>query len=166
MYQPIVGYHKDAQRDWVAELGCLHFQHVRHNPPWINRAWVISESGRAAKIGHQLKCAKCLSNAPVDHGNSQHDGEPRIPTFMSPTDRTELFSERTVPADLMKENTTDNGTWALLRVHTGSLKFCFSETDETCIYTISPNVPRVIVANQPFFIMVENPVSFHLEYYR
>ena len=166
MYQPIVGYHKDDQQDWVAELGCLHFQHVRHNPPWFNRAWVISESGRAAKIGHQLNCAKCLSDAPADHGNSKGSGEQRMPAFVSRVGRTDLFTDKTVPADLLNENTTDNGMWALLRVQTGALKFCFSENDEKLVYSVIPNEPRVIVAEQPYFIMVDKPVSFQLEYYR
>ena len=34
MKQPIVGFHKDEEDDWVADLACGHTQHVRHNPPW------------------------------------------------------------------------------------------------------------------------------------
>ena len=45
MKQAIVGYHTDDLNDWVAELRCGHFQHVRHNPPWQNRPWVESEEG-------------------------------------------------------------------------------------------------------------------------
>lgn len=66
IYSPIIGYHLDDVNDWVAELACLHFQHVRHNPPFINRPWVISEVGRNNMLGHQLKCVKCRDNAPVD----------------------------------------------------------------------------------------------------
>jgi hypothetical protein len=32
MKQAIVGYHKDDDNDWVAQLHCGHFQHVRHIP--------------------------------------------------------------------------------------------------------------------------------------
>ncbi|MEQ9310798.1 MAG: DUF3565 domain-containing protein [Balneolaceae bacterium] len=46
MKRSITGFHKDENNDWVAELECGHKQHVRHNPPWKLRAWVISESGR------------------------------------------------------------------------------------------------------------------------
>jgi hypothetical protein len=59
MKSPIVNYHKDEQDDWVAELACGHFQHVRNNPPWINRPWVETEEGRAAMVGHRLNCKKC-----------------------------------------------------------------------------------------------------------
>ncbi|MCP4433136.1 MAG: DUF3565 domain-containing protein, partial [Gammaproteobacteria bacterium] len=45
MKQAIVGYHRDEENHWVAELECGHNQHVRNSPPFINRPWVESESG-------------------------------------------------------------------------------------------------------------------------
>jgi hypothetical protein len=59
MKQPIVGFHKDEEGDWVADLVCGHTQHVRHNPPWQLRPWVISKEGRETKLGHLLVCKKC-----------------------------------------------------------------------------------------------------------
>jgi hypothetical protein len=64
--KPISGYHKDEEGDWVAELACGHFQHVRHNPPWVSRPWVITEDGRNLMVGHKLPCKKCDLQAPVD----------------------------------------------------------------------------------------------------
>ena len=66
MKQAIVDYRKDEFNDWVAVLQCGHFQHVRHNPPFINRPWVESISGRNAMLGHQLNCKKCDIGAPSD----------------------------------------------------------------------------------------------------
>jgi Protein of unknown function (DUF3565) len=66
MQQAIVGFHQDEEAHWVAELACGHFQHVRHNPPWIERPWVITEAGRAAVLGSPLDCKKCDSRAPID----------------------------------------------------------------------------------------------------
>ena len=62
----ITGFHRDEELDWVAELECGHFQHVRHDPPWINRPWVLSEETRAAVIGQTLGCRKCERGAPPD----------------------------------------------------------------------------------------------------
>ena len=59
MKQAITGYHRDEEDDWVAELQCGHFQHVRHQPPFINRPWVTTASGREAMLGHLLSCKKC-----------------------------------------------------------------------------------------------------------
>lgn len=67
MQQPIVGYHLDDESHWVAELACGHCQHVRHNPPWVVRHWVVTEMGRAAMLGLLLGCKKCDANAPRDY---------------------------------------------------------------------------------------------------
>lgn len=64
--QKIVGYHLDEHSDWVAELQCGHFQHVRHDPPWTNRPWVVSQAGRDAMLGFELNCKKCDTGAPAD----------------------------------------------------------------------------------------------------
>jgi hypothetical protein len=64
MQRRIVGYHKDELGDWVAELECGHGQHVRHNPPWVNRPWVITPEGRNAQLGQLLNCRKCDEATP------------------------------------------------------------------------------------------------------
>lgn len=59
MERKIVDYHQDEHGDWVADLDCGHGQHVRHQPPFINRPWVATEAGRRSKLGIMLKCVKC-----------------------------------------------------------------------------------------------------------
>jgi hypothetical protein len=66
MKQPIRGYHQDHEHHWVAELACGHFQHVRHDPPLVERPWVLTDEGRAARLGAMLECKKCDEGAPVD----------------------------------------------------------------------------------------------------
>jgi len=66
MRQAIVGFHTDEHGDWVAELICKHNQHVRHNPPWVVREWVLSDAGRASKMGEKLDCLKCDRLEPAD----------------------------------------------------------------------------------------------------
>ncbi|HYG32773.1 MAG TPA: DUF3565 domain-containing protein [Methylophilaceae bacterium] len=66
MKQPITGFHQDEEQHWVAELACGHNQHVRHNPPWTSRPWVITEEGRAGFIGRPLNCRKCDAGASPD----------------------------------------------------------------------------------------------------
>jgi hypothetical protein len=56
----IVGFHKDDEEHWVADLECGHTQHVRHDPPWQVREWVTTAEGRASRIGTTLKCVKCV----------------------------------------------------------------------------------------------------------
>jgi hypothetical protein len=66
MKSAIVGFHLDAEGDWVAELACGHNQHVRHRPPWTLRPWVITEEGRRSMVGKQLECKKCEESASPD----------------------------------------------------------------------------------------------------
>jgi hypothetical protein len=57
--QYIKRFHQDERHDWVAVLACGHTQHVRHDPPWQNRPWVVTEEGRRAHLGAELDCVIC-----------------------------------------------------------------------------------------------------------
>ena len=59
MLRKITGFRTDEQGHWVAELECGHTQHVRHDPPWMSRPWVLTEQGRNERIGTELDCKKC-----------------------------------------------------------------------------------------------------------
>lgn len=65
--RPIIGFKQDERGDWVALLACGHGQHVRHNPPWMNRPWVVTEEGRNKYLGEMLRCAHCLDEAALPH---------------------------------------------------------------------------------------------------
>jgi hypothetical protein len=55
----IVGFHQDPAGDWVAELSCRHNQHMRHNPPFQFRPWVLIDESRAARLGTDIGCLPC-----------------------------------------------------------------------------------------------------------
>ncbi len=59
MKRKIVDFHQDEQGHWVADLDCGHGQHVRHNPPWLTRPWVITPQVRQRHLGVILECKKC-----------------------------------------------------------------------------------------------------------
>ena len=59
MKQAIIGFRQDEEQHWVADLACGHSQHVRHDPPWQNRPWVMTDSARQQKLGLLLNCKKC-----------------------------------------------------------------------------------------------------------
>ncbi|MGM0679612.1 MAG: DUF3565 domain-containing protein [Pseudomonadota bacterium] len=58
----ISGFVQDEEGDWMAELSCGHRRHVRHRPPWQNRPWVVSETGRQSMIGYVIPCRDCQKN--------------------------------------------------------------------------------------------------------
>lgn len=64
MKQQIVGFHQDEASDWVADLSCGHGFHMRHNPPWQIREWVLTTEGRDQFIGRTLDCLKCDRGEP------------------------------------------------------------------------------------------------------
>lgn len=66
MKQSIVDFHQDEEGNWVAKLVCGHNQHLRHQPPWQNRPWVLTEKGRQRELGALLDCKKCEEQAPRD----------------------------------------------------------------------------------------------------
>lgn len=59
MARRIVGFHEDVERHWVADLECGHTQHVRHDPPWQQRPWVLSDEGRRGFLGAEMPCVRC-----------------------------------------------------------------------------------------------------------
>lgn len=67
MKQPIVDYHTDDEGHWVAQLACGHNQHVRHDPPWMVREWLLSKGDRERMLGQLLDCKKCDVDAPRDN---------------------------------------------------------------------------------------------------
>ena len=166
MFQPIVGYHRDEQTDWVAVLGCLHFQHVRHNPPWCNREWVTSATGRDEHLGRMLYCRKCNDNQPQDTGDGMNTNELRIPADMKSYKKTPVFDRHSAPNGLQREHATAAGVWALLHVLSGTLTFRFSEAGESVSCEVTPDKPRVIVPQQPHHVVIAGPVSFQLEFFR
>ena len=78
MDRKIVGFHQDEEHHWVAELECGHNQHVRHNPPWTSRPWVVTQEGRARALGQTLPCRKC------DAKSLDETPNPSIPTATMP----------------------------------------------------------------------------------
>ena len=62
----IVGFHQDDEGHWVAKLDCGHSQHVRHDPPWQVRPWVVTSEGRARMLGVELPCVLCRTPDDVE----------------------------------------------------------------------------------------------------
>ncbi|WP_238935152.1 DUF3565 domain-containing protein [Pseudomonas typographi] len=55
----ITGFAQDEHGHWFARLSCGHTQHLRHDPPWQQRAWVIDPEERARRIGQAFTCGWC-----------------------------------------------------------------------------------------------------------
>jgi len=62
----ITGFHQDEDGHWVVDLSCGHTQHLRHQPPWQSRAWVLDATQRQQRIGQPFACGWCAQGADSD----------------------------------------------------------------------------------------------------
>jgi tellurite resistance-related uncharacterized protein len=149
MQRKITGFHQDEQQDWVAELDCHHGQHVRHNPPFFNRPWVLSSAGRDSQLGTELCCVRC--------------DRLEFPEGLRAYKRTPEFTETTIPKGLLKEHSTKTGTWALIRVLEGTLVY----TIETPAHrqVLGANDVAAVVPNMPHSVAAQGPVRFYVEFF-
>lgn len=58
----VLDFHQDEDGHWVADLSCGHTQHLRHQPPWQNRAWVLDSEQRHRQLGQAFACGWCQTN--------------------------------------------------------------------------------------------------------
>jgi Protein of unknown function (DUF3565) len=75
MQRAILGYHQDERGDWVAELACGHQQHVRHQPPFQLRPWVVEAEGRRERLGTPLECRLCDEDPAAPRAPAEAGGE-------------------------------------------------------------------------------------------
>ena len=114
MNRTITGFHADELGDWVAELSCLHGQHVRHAPPFRVAAWVTTSAGREARVGSSLDCPLC--------------DRAEMPDGLSVVRTAGPFDESNLPPGLRRDHVVAEGTWALLRVISGTVVLTMDET--------------------------------------
>nr|WP_263974804.1 DUF3565 domain-containing protein [Pseudomonas muyukensis] len=50
----------------MVELSCGHTQHLRHQPPWQARPWVLDADQRARRIGQAFACGWCAQGTVSD----------------------------------------------------------------------------------------------------
>lgn len=69
----ITGFHQDDEGFWIAELECGHTRHVRHDPPWQERPWVVTEAGRREHIGDAVECIECRTRGRSKEGTMTNE---------------------------------------------------------------------------------------------
>ncbi|WP_433886161.1 DUF3565 domain-containing protein [Pseudomonas vranovensis] len=62
-FSQVLGFHQDEDGHWVVELSCGHTQHLRHQPPWQSRNWVLDPAQRQQRIGQAFACGWCAQGA-------------------------------------------------------------------------------------------------------
>jgi tellurite methyltransferase len=145
----VVGFHQDDVGDWVAGLSCLHGQHVRHQPPFQERLWVMDESGRAARIGSELNCPLC-DRAELPEGL-------RVLRTAGPFDAT------TVPPGLRASHLVAAGMWGRLQVLEGAVGFSM-ETDPLITRRLVAGDEQAIPPGVAHRLSLEGPVRLTVDF--
>lgn len=151
MERAIVGFHQDDAGDWVAELSCLHGQHVRHRPPFRLAPWVLDEGERAARIGAPLDCPLC--------------DRAELPADLHPVRRTDVWDEATVPPGLRRAHRVAAGVWGLLHVERGHVRLR-ARTEPPLDVVVEPGAPQPIPPEVEHEVEVPPGARFFVEFLR
>lgn len=146
----MTGFVTDAEGHWVALLGCGHRQHVRHDPPLIERPWVTTEAGRRGRIGQALDCVRCDAF--------------ELPERCEVYKTTDVFSEATVPAGLRRDHATKAGVWGRIVVREGRLRYDVPSLHRSV--ELTPGTSGIVVPELRHHVEPIGAVRFALEFLR
>lgn len=146
----ITEFRQDEAGDWVALLDCLHRQHLRHRPPFVERAWVLSAEGRAQHLGATLDCPLCERF--------------EWPADLVAYKQTPAFTASTIPAGLLKDHATKRGVWARIEVHEGRLQYAVPGFDAR--FELTPTQPGIVVPEVPHHVAPLGEVRFVVIFHR
>lgn len=150
MRRVIFGFHQDDEGDWVAELSCLHNQHMRHRPPFWDRRWVLSESGRRERLGTAIDCPLC-DRAEMPDGLLRH--------------RTAgPFDAETLPEGLRRVHRVAAGVWGCLRVLTGEVRFTM-EVEPPLDRVLGAGDSQPIPPEAPHRLVLTGPVELAVDFF-
>lgn len=148
MIRTIAGFHADEAGDWVAELSCLHGQHVRHQPPFRQRQWVMTPAGRAERIGSEIDCPLC--------------DRAELPEGLRTVRTAGPFDADNVPNALRAAHRIVDRTWGVLRLIEGAAGIWIATTppiDRRLIrgdtQPIPPLVPHHLTIDEPVVLAVD-----------
>jgi ribosomal protein S18 acetylase RimI-like enzyme/tellurite resistance-related uncharacterized protein len=149
VHRLIADFHQDEEGDWVAELDCLHDQHVRHKPPFQDRPWVLTEQGRREKVGADLNCPLC--------DRAELPDRLRVARTAGPWDET------TLPAGLRRAHRVAAGTWGRLCVLEGSVRFWMA-TNPMTVREVDAGESQPIPPMVEHEVRLQGPVRLQVEF--
>lgn len=143
----ITGFHRDDADDWVAELDCGHRQHMRHNPPFTERAWVESEDRRNDKLGERIECRLC--------------DRLEMPEGVAAYRTTPDFDVNTVPSGLLRNHTTKTGVWGRIKVLAGTVRY-MTEAPAARTIRLEAGDNAAIPPELPHRVELSTDAKFHV----
>ena len=151
MHRRMIGFHQDELGDWVAGLDCLHAQHVRHAPPFREAVWVTDEATRDQRLGQPLDCPLC--------------DRAELPEDLQPVRTTPTWDRDSTPAALLASHRVAPGTWGLLTVEHGTLRF-LAGTSPPLDVEVDASRPQPIPPDVDHHVELGDDVRFTVTFLR
>ncbi|HEX3567344.1 MAG TPA: DUF3565 domain-containing protein [Acidimicrobiales bacterium] len=151
MDRTILRYHLDEVDEWVADLSCGHSQHIRHNPPFLEHAWVLDATGRDERLGQLIECPLC--------------DRYEIPEGYRLGRTTTEWDEGSMPIALRRSHRLARGVWGRIVMSEGRMRFV-SETDPVFDLIITPDAPQPIPPELAHRVEPLGPVRFAIQFFR
>jgi tellurite methyltransferase len=145
----IDGFHQDDEGEWVAELSCLHGQHVRHRPPFLDRPWVTTEAGRQEHVGTYIECPPCE--------------RAELPDGLVVARTAGPFDEDSLPQGLRHDHRVAERTWGVLRVLDGAVRFTMATTPPID-RRLEAGAEQAIAPGVAHALSVEGPVRLAVDF--
>ena len=91
-----------------------------------------------------------------------------LPPGLEAYKRTPLFTEATVPPGLLKNHSTKEGTWGLIHVVAGELRYFVTDPrrPSSCRDLIAGSAPGIVEPTIVHRVEPVGPVHFWVEFYR
>ncbi|MBM3657941.1 MAG: DUF3565 domain-containing protein [Actinobacteria bacterium] len=150
MIREIVGFRQDEAGDWIADLACLHRQHIRHQPPFSERPWVLDPAARAARIGTGWDCPLC--------------DRAELPEGLHLVRTAGPFDDVTLPPGLRATHHVAAARWGRLRLLDGAVGFSM-DTDPPIVRHMVAGDEQPIPPEVPHRLTVDGPVRLVVEFF-
>lgn len=150
MIRAISGFHQDDAGDWVAELNCLHGQHMRHRPPFQDRAWATDALTREARIGSSIDCPLC--------------DRAEMPDGLVRSRTAGPWDELTFPKALRRSHRTAEAVWGLVKVTAGEVRFRM-ETSPLFEARLAAGTQQAIPPEVPHEVRLFGPMRLVIEFW-
>jgi tellurite resistance-related uncharacterized protein len=145
----MTGFRRDDDGAWVAELSCLHGQHIRHEPPFREAAWIEDDDERARRVGEPLECPLC--------------DRAELPEGLQVVRTTSTWDATSMPPALRRDHRVASGTWGLLEVEAGEVRFR-AETDPPIDVVVTPDHPQPIPPELDHHVEPHEGARFHVTF--
>lgn len=152
MIRTIIDFSVDSDGDWVADLSCYHRQHIRNQPPFQDRAWVLDADGRAGHVGTPIECPLC--------------DRAELPEDLTILGKAGPWNQDSLPAGLLGAHRTPQGRWGRLRIDNGTVDFQFeSDSLDDSIAHLRAGSHQSIPPDVPHRLILTGPLRLELEFW-